>query len=89
MAVEVIVRTYSGNNQTQAATLFGEDAPRLAAEGWAPVAEVWVADEWSTSAYVAAALLVIVGIGIVLLLLFAFVKPKRTLMVTYQRAPDR
>lgn len=81
----MIVRTYAGQNQAEAAELYARDAPTLAGDGWVPVAEVWVADDWPTSAYIAAAVLVLVGIGIVLLIGFLFIKPIRTLMVTYQR----
>ena len=83
---EVMIRTYAGNNQMHAAGMYAEDAPNLAAEGWVPVAQVWVADEWSTAAIALAAVLVIVGIGIILLAVMAFIKPTRTLLVTYQRA---
>ena len=78
-----MVRTYDGQNQQHAAVLYAEDAPKQAAEGWVPVTQVWVADDWPTSAYIAATILVVVGIGIALLIVFAFYKPVRTLMVTY------
>jgi hypothetical protein len=82
---EVMVRTYGGDNQWQASQLYAEDAPRLAAEGWVPVTQAWVADDWPTSAYIAATILVIVGIGIALLIVFSLYKPVRTIMVTYHR----
>lgn len=84
--IEVMVRTYAGQNQPEAAAMFARDAPDLASEGWIPVTQVWVADDWPQSAYLAATLLVIVIIGFFLLVLFSFIKPVRTLMVTYQRA---
>ena len=84
--IEVMVRTYAGQNQPEAAALFAADAPTLATDGWAPVTQVWVADDWPQSAYIAATLLVIVIIGFFLLMLFSFIKPVRTLMVTYQRS---
>ncbi len=86
MAEEVIVRTYAGDNQWQASQLYAQDAPKLAGEGWVPVTQAWVADDWPMSAYIASALLVLVGIGIVLLVIFSLYKPVRTLMVTYHRA---
>ena len=86
MTEEIIVRTYAGENQWRASQLYAEDAPRLAEEGWVPVTQAWVADDWPMSAYIASGLLVIVGIGIALLIVFAFYKPVRTLMVTYHRA---
>jgi hypothetical protein len=82
---EVMVRTYGGDNQLDAAMLYADDAPKLAAEGWVPVTQAWVADDWPTSAYIAATILVIVGIGIALLILFSLYKPVRTIMVTYHR----
>jgi hypothetical protein len=86
---EVMVRTYAGENQHHAAVLFAEDAPRVAADGWTPVGQVWVAGEWTTSAWIGATLLVIVGVGLVILAVLALYKPVRTLMVTYVREGDR
>jgi len=43
MAAEVMVRTYGGNNQGEAVLLYGEDAPKLAADGWVPVTQGWLA----------------------------------------------
>jgi len=85
MAAEVMVRTYGGNNQGEAVLLYAEDAPKLAADGWVPVTQGWVADDWPSSAYIASLILVVVGIGILLLILFSLYKPVRTLVVTYQR----
>ena len=82
---EVMVRTYGGDNQQHAALLYAEDAPKLASEGWVPVTQAWVADDWPTSAYIAATILVVVGIGIALLIVFSLYKPVRTIMVTYHR----
>ena len=82
---EVIVRTYGGRNQGEAAILYAEDAPALAAEGWAPTTIIWVADDWSWLGYLAALILVIFVIGIFLLIVMGLVKPVRTLMVTYER----
>ncbi len=85
MAFQVMVRTYGGQNQSEAALLYAEDAPNLSDLDWAPVSAVWVADEWPTNAYLGATLAILVGIGIVLLIVMAMYKPVRTLMVTYQR----
>lgn len=86
MAAEVLVRTYAGQNQMEAAEMYGADAPVLATEGWVPVTQVWVTDDWPQSAYIAATILVIFAIGIALLILMTFFKPSRTLLVTYQRS---
>ena len=85
MAREVMIRTYSGDNQQAALLLYAEDAPVRAAEGWVPVSQTWVNGEWPTQAYLAALFLVIVGIGIVLLIVMGMYKPTRTLVVTYAR----
>jgi hypothetical protein len=82
---EVIVRTYGGRNQQDAALLYAKDAPALAADGWRPTTVVWVADDWSWPAYLVALILVIFVIGIFLLILMGVVKPVRTLLVTYER----
>ena len=82
---EVMLRTYAGNNQMHAVRLYAEDAPGLASEGWVPVTQVWVADEWSAAAFALATVLVIVGIGIIILGVMVFIKPVRTLLVTYER----
>jgi hypothetical protein len=85
MSAEVMVRTYRGRNQAESAELFAEDAVKLADEGWVVAAQAWVEGDWSSGAYLVAAILVIFIIGIALLVLFGMYKPKRTLMVTYQR----
>lgn len=83
MAETVLIRTYAGETQREAALLYAEDALRLAADGWIPISQVWVADEWPTSMWIIATVLIVVGIGIVLLFAMAFFKPIRTLLVTY------
>jgi hypothetical protein len=85
MGDEILVRTYAGGNQAESAALYAEDAISLAREGWVVASQTWVEGEWSTAAYLVAAITVIFVIGIFLLLLFGIYKPKRTLMVTYRR----
>jgi hypothetical protein len=86
--VETLVRTYTGDNQAGAAALYAEDAVRLADDGWVAVTQSWVAGEWPGAVWLVGALLVpfIVGIGILIML--AFLKPNRTLMVTYRRSRE-
>ena len=86
---DVMVRTYAGQNQPEAAALYGQDVLTLAADGWVPVTQIWIADDWPQSAWIAAVLLVLVGIGIALLIVFSLYKPVRTLMVTYHRPMAR
>ncbi|MGZ8804865.1 MAG: hypothetical protein ACXWZG_06145 [Microbacterium sp.] len=88
MAAEVMVRTYHGGNQAESAELYAEDAVKLAADGWVVASQTWVEGDWSAQAYWTATVLVIFVIGILLLLLFGIYKPKRTLMVTYERRVD-
>jgi hypothetical protein len=83
VAETVLIRTYAGETQREAALLYAEDALQLAADGWIPISQVWVADEWPTSMWIIATILIVVGIGIVLLFAMAFFKPIRTLLVTY------
>jgi hypothetical protein len=85
MAREVMVRTYHGTGQQDAVLLYAEDAPSQSVGGWVPIAQTWANGEWATSAYIAATILVIVGIGIVLLIVMGMYKPQRTLVVTYAR----
>lgn len=82
-----MVRTYSGVDRADAAARYGSDAPILADDGWVPVTQVWVPGDWSSGQYLLAVLLIPFVIGIGLLILFAVVKPTRTLMVTYHRTP--
>lgn len=85
MAREVMVRTYSGDSQQHALVRYAEDAPTQASDGWVPVSQTWAQGEWPSQAYLAATLLIIVGVGIVLLIVMAMYKPTRTLVVTYAR----
>jgi len=85
MADEVVVRTYTGQGPSDAALLYAQDAPNMAAEGWVPISQVWVTGEWPTSLWILSSVLVLVGIGIVMLFALAFIKPTRTLLVTYGR----
>ncbi|HEX5039860.1 MAG TPA: hypothetical protein VFW95_06985 [Candidatus Limnocylindria bacterium] len=85
MSVDIMVRSYAGANQGEAAARYAEDALKLADDGWVAVTQTWVADDWNPAAYLAALVLVIFVIGIVLLIVMALIKPTRTLLVTYQR----
>ncbi len=80
-----MVRTYHAGSQRQAVLLYAEDAPLLAGEGWIPVGQAWAEGEWPGAYYLVATLLIIVGIGIVLLIVMTFFKPRLVLVVTYRR----
>ncbi len=79
---------YTGESQHEAALLYAEDAPKMAADGWIPISQVWVAGEWPMSMWIVALVLIVVGVGIVLLFAMAFVKPTRSLLVTYRAAGE-
>lgn len=79
-----IVRTYKGSPQ-RAAQLFEEDARRLAAEGYRPVNQSYVAGSWGCGAFLLALIAFVVLIGILIFIYMLLVKPDGTLTVTYQR----
>lgn len=80
-----MVRTYQGATQEEAVLMYAADAPAMAEDGWAPVAQTWATGDWPAAYYLVSTLLIIVGIGILLLALLILFKPRRTLVVTYQR----
>jgi len=84
MAVaESVVRTYVGN-ESSATAWFQRDAESLAASGFFPTTQTWVAGTYSGLAFFFALLLSLVGIGIPLLLYMLIVKPDGRLSVTYE-----
>jgi hypothetical protein len=86
MAAEVIVRTYTGESQSEATQRYLEEFPRLATDGFVPVTQVWVAGEWPMRYWVAGTILILFGgIGLAILVALALWKPSRTLVVTYRR----
>ena len=85
----VLVRTYRGG-QNDAMALFKADAPKLAAEGYFPMSQIWVPGSYGFGAFLFALLLCLIVIEILIFVAMLIVKPKGTLTVTYEfRAASR
>lgn len=81
----VVVRAYRGKSQAEAARWVQPDADRLAAAGYAPVAQSWAQGSWGAGAFLLAILLILAfGIGLLILLALLIWRPAGTLTVTYQ-----
>jgi hypothetical protein len=83
MAKQIIVRTYKGS-QAGAAQAFQKDAQRLAAQGYYPVSQNWAQGSWGCGAFIVAALLCVILIGLIVFIYMLIVKPAGTLTVTYE-----
>jgi hypothetical protein len=79
----ILARIYPGH-QEQAVELFQEDAENLVAYGYHPVAQSYATGRYRSRVEVLAVVLVFVGIGIVMLLYMAAVRPPGSLAVTYE-----
>jgi len=80
----VLARVYPGYHE-QAIELFQVDAENLAIHGYVPVAQSYADGRYAQWLTTLAAVLVLVGIGILLLLFMAAVHPPGSLAVTYLR----
>lgn len=80
------VRTYKGS-QSKATLAFQADAQRQAAAGYFPANQTWAPGSYGCGAFVLAALLAVVVIGLIAFIYMLIVKPPGVLTVTYQRAP--
>jgi hypothetical protein len=83
-----IVRTYTGGQQADANVKFQRDAAELAQRGYAPTTQSWAQGQWGCGAFLVAALLVFIFVGILVFLYLLIVKPDGTLTVTYQRREE-
>jgi len=79
----ILARVYPGHHE-QAVELFQQDADLLAAHGYFPVGQSYAVGRWSTTVEVLAVILVLVGIGLIMLLYMAAVRPPGSLAVTYE-----
>lgn len=79
----ILARVYPGHHE-QAVELFQQDADILAAHGYFPIGQSYSTGRWSSTVEVLAAVLILVGIGLVLLLYMAAVRPPGSLAVTYE-----
>lgn len=81
----VIVRAYRARSQQAAAPQMQADAERLAAAGYAPVAQSWAQGSWGAGAFILAIILILLfGLGLLLLLALLIWRPAGTLTVTYE-----
>lgn len=81
----VLVVNYRAKTQAEAATHFEVEAGLLAARGYHPIGQSWSPGQWSRTAFLVAAVLAILVIGLVILAYLVVVKPEGTLTVTYER----
>lgn len=85
---QLIVRHYKGRLDVAMAA-FEADAARAALMGYQPVSQVYEPGSWGCGAFLlAAASMLLFGIGILILAYLIIVKPAGTLAVTYQWRED-
>jgi hypothetical protein len=93
----IIFRSYTAGFR-QAAHTFAEEAPIFEDHGYIPVSHSWVPGEWGSGWMILALGTVFIGIGLILLLGMAAIRPSGTLTVMYRLeeipgvtsvAPDR
>jgi hypothetical protein len=83
MPEKIIVKAYKGK-QGEATAEFQADARVMAAHGYIPVSQTWVPGSWGCGAFLVAALLVVIVVGIIVFIYMLIVKPAGTLTVTYE-----
>lgn len=79
----VAVRIYKGS-QSKAARNFRADASRMATQGYYPSSQVWAPGTYGTAAFLIAAILCVVVVGILIFIYMILVKPAGYLTVTYE-----
>src|SRR3990172_10868963 len=77
----ILARVYPGYHE-QAVELFEEDAELLAEAGYFPVGQSYAEGRYASGYVLLVTLLVLVGIGILLLIYMAAVRPPRSLSLT-------
>lgn len=81
--MQVVVKTYKGKKD-QATLDFQNDAQRMAQQGYRPTSQNWAPGSWGCMAFLIAALLCFVVIGIIVFIYMLLVKPEGMLPVTYE-----
>jgi hypothetical protein len=93
----IIFRSYTAGF-AQATRTFAEEAPVFEEHGYIPASHSWVPGEWGSGWMTLALVTVFIGIGLILLLGMAAIRPAGTLTVMYRLeeipgvttiAPDR
>ncbi len=79
----ILARVYPGFHEA-AVELFQQDAENLSAVGYSPVGQSYAEGRYSNGLIVLAVVLILIGIGVLMLLYMAAVKPPGSLAVTYQ-----
>lgn len=79
----IIFRSYTANSR-EAARTFAQEAPIFEDQGYIPVSHSWVPGEWGSGWMILALGTVVIGIGLVLLLAMAAIRPVGTLTVMYR-----
>ena len=79
----ILARVYPGYHE-EAVELFQEDAENLATHGYFPIGQSYADGRYSDRWVLLAAVLVIVGIGLLILVYMAAVRPRGSLAVTYE-----
>lgn len=80
---KTIVKTYNGKKEV-AARIFEMDAAKMVKEGYYPVTQSYEPGTWGCGAFIIAALLCVVLVGILAIFYMLIVKPDGTLTVTYE-----
>ena len=79
----ILARVYPGRHES-AVELFQEDAELLTANGYFPVGQSYSEGRYSDTWVLLATVLVFVGIGLLMLIYMAAVRPPGNLAVTYE-----
>lgn len=81
---DVIIRTYSGN-QDSATAQFQSDSVKMAAQGYFPTSQSWAPGSHGCGSFIIALLLCVIVVGVLVFIYMLLVKPAGTLTVTYER----
>jgi hypothetical protein len=79
----ILARVYPGTHEA-AVELFQADAELLTAVGYFPVGQSYAEGRYSDTIVLLASVLVVVGIGLLMLIYMAAVRPPGSLAVTYE-----
>ncbi len=79
----ILARIYPGYHE-EAVELFQEDAENLATHGYFPIGQSYADGRYADRWVLFAALLVLIGIGVLILIYMAAVRPRGSLAVTYE-----
>lgn len=79
----IIFRSYTAGYR-QAVRTFAEEAPVFEEHGYVPASHSWVPGEWGSGWMILALGTVFIGIGLIILLGMAAIRPNGTLTVMYR-----